>query len=134
MEAYKADWDTLFKSYPFFEAYKHYLKIDITAENDDDLRKWKGWVESRLRQLTLKVETVFFILGLFQAVLFLFFYPVSFPNIYIFLIQLIFCNSRLRGILITCFNATHTRGIFQTDLDFSIAVTLWGCSEIKEFK
>ena len=55
MEASKADWDTLFESYPFFEAYKNYLQIDITAENVDDLRQWKGWVESRLRQLTLKV-------------------------------------------------------------------------------
>jgi hypothetical protein len=120
MEAYKADWDTLFKSYPFFEAYKHYLQIDITAENDDDLGKWKGWVESRLYQLTLKVETVFFILGYFR--------------LFCFLIQIIFCDCRLREILITCLNATHTRGIFQTDLDFSIAVTLWVCSENKEFQ
>lgn len=56
MEANKADWDTLFESYPFFEAYKNYLQIDVSAENDDDLRKWKGWVQSRLRQLTLKIE------------------------------------------------------------------------------
>ncbi|XVF53850.1 hypothetical protein PTKIN_Ptkin05aG0132000 [Pterospermum kingtungense] len=56
MEANKADWDTLFEAYAFFEAYKNYLQIDISAENDDDLRKWKGWVESRLRQLTLKIE------------------------------------------------------------------------------
>ncbi|THU69758.1 hypothetical protein C4D60_Mb08t17790 [Musa balbisiana] len=56
MEANKADWDTLFEPYPFFEAYKHYLEIDITAENESDLRKWKGWVESRLRTLTLKIE------------------------------------------------------------------------------
>ncbi|XP_045792676.1 nuclear poly(A) polymerase 1-like [Trifolium pratense] len=56
MEASKADWDTLFEPYPFFEAYKNYLQIDITAENPDDLRQWKGWVESRLRQLTLKIE------------------------------------------------------------------------------
>lgn len=56
METDKADWDTLFESYPFFEAYKNYLQIDISAENEDDLRKWKGWVESRLRQLTLKVR------------------------------------------------------------------------------
>lgn len=55
MEANKADWDTLFEPYAFFEAYKNYLQIDISAENDDDLRKWKGWVESRMRQLTLKV-------------------------------------------------------------------------------
>ncbi|KAK6249719.1 Polymerase [Theobroma cacao] len=56
MEANKADWDILFESYAFFEAYKNYLQIDISAENADDLRKWKGWVESRLRQLTLKIE------------------------------------------------------------------------------
>jgi len=58
MEASKAGWDTLFEPYPFFESYKNYLQIDITAENADDLRQWKGWVESRLRQLTLKVCTV----------------------------------------------------------------------------
>ncbi|XP_039060589.1 nuclear poly(A) polymerase 1-like isoform X1 [Hibiscus syriacus] len=56
MEANEADWDTLFEAYAFFDAYKNYLEIDISAENDDDLRKWKGWVESRLRQLTLKIE------------------------------------------------------------------------------
>ncbi|XP_012572047.1 nuclear poly(A) polymerase 1-like isoform X2 [Cicer arietinum] len=56
MEANKADWDTLFEFYPFFEAYKNYLQIDISADNADDLRNWKGWVKSRLRQLTLKIE------------------------------------------------------------------------------
>ncbi|XP_015578273.1 nuclear poly(A) polymerase 1 isoform X1 [Ricinus communis] len=56
MEASKADWNTLFESFSFFDAYKNYLQIDIGAENEDDLRKWKGWVESRLRQLTLKIE------------------------------------------------------------------------------
>ncbi|WCJ21897.1 poly(A) polymerase 1 [Euphorbia peplus] len=56
MEASKADWDTLFEPFSFFDAYKHYLQIDICAENEDDLRKWKGWVESRLRQLILRIE------------------------------------------------------------------------------
>ncbi|KAF3785389.1 Nuclear poly(A) polymerase 1 [Nymphaea thermarum] len=56
MEAdHEANWNSLCEPYPFFEAYKNYLQIEITSENDDDLRKWKGWVESRLRQLTLKV-------------------------------------------------------------------------------
>lgn len=56
MESSKADWDMLFEPYPFFESYKNYLQIDINAENPDDYRKWKGWVESRLRTLTLKIE------------------------------------------------------------------------------
>ncbi|PIA33451.1 hypothetical protein AQUCO_04100110v1 [Aquilegia coerulea] len=56
MEVSKADWNTLVEPCLFFEAYKNYLQIDIIAENDEDLRHWKGWVESRLHQLTLKIE------------------------------------------------------------------------------
>ncbi|KAL5199199.1 hypothetical protein ABZP36_020402 [Zizania latifolia] len=52
----KAGWDALFAPYPFFELYRNYLKIEITARNEDDLRNWKGWVESRLRTLVLKIE------------------------------------------------------------------------------
>uniref|UniRef100_A0A7I4CI61 Poly(A) polymerase n=1 Tax=Physcomitrium patens TaxID=3218 RepID=A0A7I4CI61_PHYPA len=51
-----ADWSKLFEPYPFFESYKNYLQIEITAGDEEDLRIWKGWVESRLRQLILKVE------------------------------------------------------------------------------
>lgn len=67
METNQADWDTLFEPFSFFEAYKNYLQIDISAENEDDLRQWKGWVESRLRQLTLKVKHLnfFFFFALF---------------------------------------------------------------------
>ncbi|KAJ7529342.1 hypothetical protein O6H91_15G045400 [Diphasiastrum complanatum] len=56
LETNKAEWNVLFEAYPFFEAYKNYLQIEINALDDDDFRKWKGWVESRLRQLTLKIE------------------------------------------------------------------------------
>uniref|UniRef100_A0A0D9WR76 polynucleotide adenylyltransferase n=1 Tax=Leersia perrieri TaxID=77586 RepID=A0A0D9WR76_9ORYZ len=52
----KANWSALFESFQFFEAYKNYLQVDIIAEDEEDLRLWKGWVESRLRQLTLKIE------------------------------------------------------------------------------
>lgn len=55
METENTSWITLFEPFLFFEAYKNYLQIDITAENDVDLRNWKGWVESRLRLLTRKV-------------------------------------------------------------------------------
>lgn len=72
MEANKADWETLFEPFSFFEAYKNYLQIDINAENEDDLRNWKGWVESRLRQLTLKVEFLFLPLPLWKKYLSIF--------------------------------------------------------------
>uniref|UniRef100_A0A1D1Y3S8 polynucleotide adenylyltransferase n=1 Tax=Anthurium amnicola TaxID=1678845 RepID=A0A1D1Y3S8_9ARAE len=56
IELNKAGWGALFEPYLFFESYKNYLQVDIVAEDVDDLRTWKGWVESRLRQLTLKIE------------------------------------------------------------------------------
>ncbi|XP_020536523.1 nuclear poly(A) polymerase 4 isoform X2 [Jatropha curcas] len=56
IELNKAQWSALFEPYLFFEAYKNYLQIDIIAADADDLLAWKGWVESRLRQLTLKIE------------------------------------------------------------------------------
>ncbi|KAL0408911.1 UNVERIFIED_CONTAM: Nuclear poly(A) polymerase 1 [Sesamum radiatum] len=54
IEANKVTWDALFEPFAFFEAYRNYLQIDIAAETDDDLMNWKGWVESRIRLLTLK--------------------------------------------------------------------------------
>ncbi|KAK9273116.1 hypothetical protein L1049_017923 [Liquidambar formosana] len=56
IELNKSQWSALFDPYLFFEAYKNYLQVDIVAEDTDDLLAWKGWVESRLRQLTLKIE------------------------------------------------------------------------------
>ncbi|XP_023000324.1 nuclear poly(A) polymerase 4-like [Cucurbita maxima] len=56
IELNKAQWSSLFEPYLFFESYKNYLQVDIVAADADDLRTWKGWVESRLRQLTLKIE------------------------------------------------------------------------------
>ncbi|KAK8602494.1 hypothetical protein V6N13_057877 [Hibiscus sabdariffa] len=56
IELSKAQWSALFEPYLFFEAYKNYLQVDIVSADADDLLVWKGWVESRLRQLTLKTE------------------------------------------------------------------------------
>ncbi|CAN4098477.1 unnamed protein product [Withania somnifera] len=56
IELNKARWTALFEPYPFFESYKNYLQVDIIAADADDLLVWRGWVESRLRQLTLMIE------------------------------------------------------------------------------
>lgn len=55
MELNSAQWPALFEPYMFFERYKNYLQVDIVAADIDDLRVWKGWVESQLGQLTLLV-------------------------------------------------------------------------------
>ncbi|KAL3824407.1 hypothetical protein ACJIZ3_020436 [Penstemon smallii] len=56
IELNKAQWSALFEPYLFFDSYKNYLQVDIIAADLDDLRAWRGWVESRLRQLTLMIE------------------------------------------------------------------------------
>ncbi|CAN0878123.1 Nuclear poly(A) polymerase 4 [Linum grandiflorum] len=56
IELNKAQWSTLFEPYMFFQSYRNYLQVDIIAADADDLRYWKGWVESRFRQLTLMIE------------------------------------------------------------------------------
>uniref|UniRef100_A0A166EM45 polynucleotide adenylyltransferase n=1 Tax=Daucus carota subsp. sativus TaxID=79200 RepID=A0A166EM45_DAUCS len=56
IELNKSQWGALFEPYMFFESYKNYLQVDVIAADGDDLRAWKGWVESRLRQLTLMIE------------------------------------------------------------------------------
>ncbi|XP_010429600.1 PREDICTED: nuclear poly(A) polymerase 2-like isoform X5 [Camelina sativa] len=54
IELNKQHWRSLFEQYMFFEAYKNYLQVDVLAADAEDLLAWKGWVESRFRQLTLK--------------------------------------------------------------------------------
>ncbi|KAH7437427.1 hypothetical protein KP509_05G071100 [Ceratopteris richardii] len=56
VEGKQVGWSALFEAYEFLEAYRNYLEIDVRANGQDDLRAWKGWVESRLRQLILKIE------------------------------------------------------------------------------
>ncbi|KAL2228543.1 UNVERIFIED_CONTAM: Nuclear poly(A) polymerase 1, partial [Sesamum indicum] len=56
VEAKTASWHTLFQPFTNFQAYRNYLQIDIAAKNEGDLLNWKGWVESRIRLLTLKIE------------------------------------------------------------------------------
>ncbi|KAL6144618.1 hypothetical protein ACLB2K_055309 [Fragaria x ananassa] len=56
IELNKASWSALVEPYLFFESYKNCLQVDIVAVDVDDLRAWKGWVNSRLRKLTLMIE------------------------------------------------------------------------------
>lgn len=77
IELNRSKWSALFQPYMFFEGYRNYLQVDIVAANTDDLRSWKGWVESRLRQLTLMVMRLNSIGCLFLTVL-TFYYKIFF--------------------------------------------------------
>lgn len=60
IELSKSQWNNLFEPYMFFESYKNYLQVDIVAADVNDLRTWKGWVESQLIKLTLMVTYLHF--------------------------------------------------------------------------
>lgn len=49
-------WEEVFEETDFFVRYMHYLEVEIGADNEDDYRKWSGFVESRMRLLVNKLE------------------------------------------------------------------------------
>lgn len=51
-----ADWMKLFEPANFFSMYKHYLRITCFANDEEENRKWLGYVESKLRSLMQFLE------------------------------------------------------------------------------
>ncbi|KAJ1308456.1 hypothetical protein OPQ81_004160 [Rhizoctonia solani] len=54
----RAEWSELFAKHDFFHKYRYYLQIIASSGNEEDQLKWSGTVESRLRQLVMKLEFV----------------------------------------------------------------------------
>lgn len=55
----KNNWSDLFKSQTFFHDYKFYLTVTAFTMGTDEMHlKWSGLVESKLRLLVLKLETI----------------------------------------------------------------------------
>ncbi|THV08136.1 Poly(A) polymerase [Dendrothele bispora CBS 962.96] len=53
-----ASWSELFTKHDFFHKYRYYLQIIASTGNADLQIKWSGTVESRIRQLVMKLEYV----------------------------------------------------------------------------
>ncbi|GAA5857214.1 hypothetical protein JCM8547_009376 [Rhodosporidiobolus lusitaniae] len=53
-----APWSELFRSHDFFSKYRYYLQITASSGSADVQLKWSGTVESRIRQLVMKLEYV----------------------------------------------------------------------------
>ncbi|KAI9327098.1 Poly(A) polymerase central domain-containing protein [Obelidium mucronatum] len=49
-------WAELMEKSDFFGDYKYYLQIIASSDTEERQLKWSGWVESRLRQLVMKLE------------------------------------------------------------------------------
>ncbi|CDZ97133.1 poly polymerase [Phaffia rhodozyma] len=50
------DWSELFEKHDFFQSYRYYLQIMSSASGFETHKKWSGTVESKLRQLVMKLE------------------------------------------------------------------------------
>jgi poly(A) polymerase len=51
-------WKELWKRTDYFLRYTNYLQVSIAADNEPDFLRWQGFVESKLRQLVLRLEQV----------------------------------------------------------------------------
>ncbi|KAL0950111.1 hypothetical protein HGRIS_010109 [Hohenbuehelia grisea] len=54
----RASWSDLFSKHDFFHKYRYYLQIIASTGSTDLQIKWAGTVESRIRQLVMKLEFV----------------------------------------------------------------------------
>ncbi|CAE6391369.1 unnamed protein product [Rhizoctonia solani] len=54
----RSEWSELFAKHDFFQKYRYYLQIIASSGKAEDQLKWSGTVESRLRQLVMKLEFV----------------------------------------------------------------------------
>lgn len=58
VEAGKAEWMEVTEAIPFFTQFRTFLCIEILAKNDEVFKKFSGYVESKLRILTMQLEAV----------------------------------------------------------------------------
>uniref|UniRef100_A0AAV1TNT7 Poly(A) polymerase n=1 Tax=Peronospora matthiolae TaxID=2874970 RepID=A0AAV1TNT7_9STRA len=58
VESKMSTWSKLFAAPAFFQRSKHFLRVQIMAQSAEDIDRWFGWVESRLRHLFLRLEAL----------------------------------------------------------------------------
>ncbi|CDO73813.1 hypothetical protein BN946_scf185015.g142 [Trametes cinnabarina] len=54
----EAEWSALFEKHDFFHRYRFYLQIIASARDQETQSKWSGTVESKVRQLVMRLEYV----------------------------------------------------------------------------
>ncbi|KAL6990121.1 Nuclear poly(A) polymerase 3 [Sarracenia purpurea var. burkii] len=52
------DWARVFEPFPYTKKYTRFLKICLSASEQDELGEWVGWVKSRFRSLVIKLEEI----------------------------------------------------------------------------
>jgi poly(A) polymerase Pap1 len=51
-------WKRLFKKFPFFKAYQHFLEFQILAKDEESYKSWTGFAQTKIKQL-IKQLTIF---------------------------------------------------------------------------
>lgn len=54
----KIGWKRLFKKFPFFKAYSHFIEVNILSKNGDDHKKWYGFAEAKIKRLVKNLENL----------------------------------------------------------------------------
>ena len=49
-------WKRLFKKFPFFKAYEHFLEITVQSTNEDDHKMMQGFSENKVKRLVKNME------------------------------------------------------------------------------
>ncbi|KAK5578775.1 hypothetical protein RB653_008448 [Dictyostelium firmibasis] len=57
IETGECTWKNLLEKCDFFTRYSFYIEIDCYSMNEEDHRKWEGWIESKLRFLISNLES-----------------------------------------------------------------------------
>ncbi|KAN0021863.1 hypothetical protein ACTFIU_004008 [Dictyostelium citrinum] len=57
IETGECTWKNLLEKCDFFTRYSFYIEIDCYSMNEEDSRKWEGWIESKLRFLISNLES-----------------------------------------------------------------------------
>jgi len=121
IEKQEAPWTDLFEKTDFFERYKAYVQVDVSAASEHEHRLWEGWVESKLRFLIMNLEQT-------PNVKFAHPFPSSFENHVVEQDKIAnYISSFFMGLTL---NFTNTSGPKTVDLtpavsDFTTAVKEW---------
>lgn len=49
-------WKRLFKKFPFFRAYEHFIEIQVLSRSEDDHKKMQGFSENKVKRLVKNLE------------------------------------------------------------------------------
>mmetsp|Transcript_24464 Transcript_24464/g.32778 ORF Transcript_24464/g.32778 Transcript_24464/m.32778 type:complete len:423 (+) Transcript_24464:119-1387(+) len=51
-------WKRLFKKFPFFRAYEHFIEVQVQSGNEDDHKAMIGFCENKIKHMLKKLETL----------------------------------------------------------------------------